>query len=156
MDRSVHLDRASTKRRQLMPLTSSQARAVIAAAEAKASAIGVTAIVAVVDAGVHLKAFARMDGAVLASIDIALKKARTAALFQANSEAVWEYCKPGAPAPALELTNGGLAPFGGGVPLRSLDGELLGAVGVSGGAVAQDAEIAQAAAAALAGERLHN
>jgi uncharacterized protein GlcG (DUF336 family) len=139
-----------------MPLTSSQARAVIAAAEAKASAIGVTAIVAVVDAGVHLKAFARMDGAVLASIDIALKKARTAALFQANSEAVWEYCKPGAPAPALELTNGGLAPFGGGVPLRSLDGELLGAVGVSGGAVAQDAEIAQAAAAALAGERLHN
>ena len=139
-----------------MPLTSSQASAVIAAAEAKASSIGISVIVAVVDAGVHLKAFTRMDGAVLGSIDIAIKKARTSALFQANSEAVWEYCKPGAPAPALELTNDGLAPFGGGVPLRSADGELLGAVGVSGGAVAQDAEIAQAAAATLAGKSVRS
>ena len=135
-----------------MPLTSSQARAVIVAAETRASAIGVAVIVAVVDAGVHLKAFARMDDAVLGSIDIALKKARTSALFQANSDAVWEYCKPGAPAHALEFTNHGLAPFGGGVLLRAPDGAVLGAVGVSGGAVAQDAEIAEAAAAALAGE----
>ena len=135
-----------------MPLTSRQARAVIVAAEARASAIGVAVIVAVVDAGVHLKAFTRMDDAVLASIDIALKKARTSALFQANSEAVWEYCKPGAPAHALELTNDGLAPFAGGVLLRAAGGEVLGAVGVSGGAVAQDAEIAATAAAALAAE----
>jgi len=135
-----------------MPLTLSQARAVILAAEAKASAIGVAVIVAVVDVGVHLKAFTRMDDAVLGSIDVALKKARTSALFQANSEAVWEYCKPGAPAHALELTNEGLAPFAGGVLLRAVDGAVLGAVGVSGGAVAQDAEIAEAAAAALAGE----
>ena len=119
-----------------MSLTSSQARAVIVAAETRASAIGVAVIVAVVDAGVHLKAFARMDDAVLGSIDIALKKARTSALFRANSEAVWEYCKPGAPAHALEFTNDGLAPFGGGVLLRTADGEVLGAVGVSGGAVA--------------------
>jgi uncharacterized protein GlcG (DUF336 family) len=132
-----------------MPLSSFQASAVIAAAQAKASAMGVPVIVAVVDAGVHLKAFTRMDGAVLASIDIALKKARTAALFKANSEVVWEYCKPGAPAPGLELTNGGLAPFGGGVPLKGADGEVLGAVGVSGGAITQDLEIAQAAAAAI-------
>ena len=135
-----------------MLLTSSQARAVIVAAEAKARAIGVAVIVAVVDAGVHLKAFTRMDHAVLGSIDVALKKARTSALFQANSDAVWEYCKPGAPAHALELTNDGLAPFGGGVLLRTADGAVLGAVGVSGGAVAQDAEIAEAAAAALAGD----
>ena len=134
-----------------MPLTSTQARAVIAAAESTAAAMGVRIIVAVVDAGVHLKAFSRMDGAVLGSIDIAVRKARTSVLFQADSAAVWEYCKPGAPAPALELTNGGLAPFGGGVPLRNPDGELIGAVGVSGGAVSQDTEIAQAAAAALAG-----
>ena len=70
------------------------------------------------------------------------------ALFQADSAAVWDYCKPGAPAPALELSNGGLAPFGGGVPLRNAGGELIGAVGVSGGAVAQDTEIARAAALA--------
>ena len=138
-----------------MPLSSSQARAVIGAAEAKAAAMAVPVIIAVVDAGVHLKAFTRMDDAVLASIDIALKKARTAALFQSNSEAVWEYCKPGAPAPGLELTNGGLAPFGGGIPLKSADGELLGAVGVSGGAVAQDMEIARTAADALAGDSVH-
>ena len=135
-----------------MPLTSSQASAVIVAAEARASAIGVAVIVAVVDAGVHLKAFTRMDDAVLGSIDIALKKARTSALFRANSDAVWEYCKPGAPAHALEFTNDGLAPFGGGVLLRTADGAVLGAVGVSGGAVAQDAEIAEAGAAVLAGE----
>jgi uncharacterized protein GlcG (DUF336 family) len=107
-------------------------------------------IVAVLDAGAHLKAFRRMDGAVLASIDIAISKARTAALFQVNSEAVWEYCKPGAPAPGLELTNGGLAPFGGGIPLRDRDGIVIGAVGVSGGTVAQDMEVAQAALAAFA------
>ncbi|MDI3288016.1 heme-binding protein [Polyangium sp. 15x6] len=131
-----------------MSLTADRARAVIAAAETKAWEIGVPVVVAVLDAGVHLKAFARMDGAPLASIDIALKKARTSALFRAPSEAVWEYCKPGAPAPGLELTNGGLAPFGGGVPLEA-GGELVGAVGVSGGAVAQDLEIAKAAAAAF-------
>jgi uncharacterized protein GlcG (DUF336 family) len=122
----------------------------IEAAEATASQIGVSVNIAVLDAGVHLKAFSRMDGAVLGSIDIAMKKARTAALFEASSEAVWEYCKPGAPAPGLELTNGGLAPFAGGIPLKGADGRLIGAVGVSGGAVAQDLEIAQAAAAAFA------
>jgi uncharacterized protein GlcG (DUF336 family) len=133
-----------------MPLSSTQANAVVAAGEAKARSLGARVIIAVVDAGVHLKAFTRMDDAVLGSIDIALKKARTAALFETHSDAVWEYCKPGAPAPALELTNGGLAPFAGGVPLRAVDGRLLGAVGVSGGAVAQDLEIAEAAAEAVA------
>ena len=132
-----------------MSLTTDRARAVLAAAEAKAWEIGVPVVVAIVDAGVHLKAFTRMDGAPLGSIDIAMKKARTAALFNVASEAVWEYCKPGAPAHALEYTNGGLAPFGGGVPI-SADGELVGAIGVSGGAVSQDREIAIAAAAAFA------
>lgn len=137
-----------------MSLTTDRARAVIAAAEAKAWEMGVPVVVAVLDAGVHLKAFTRMDGAPLASIDIALKKARTAALFRVDSDAVWEYCKPGAPAPGLELTNGGLAPFGGGVPLEA-GGEPVGAVGVSGGAVAQDLAIAKAAAAAFANDPDH-
>lgn len=131
-------------------ITLRQAQSVIAAGEAKATAIGVPVIIAVLDAGTHLKAFGRMDGAVLGSIDIATRKARTAALFQAESEAVWEYCKPGAPAPGLELTNGGLAPYAGGIPLRNADGVMIGAVGVSGGAISQDLDIARAAAAALA------
>jgi uncharacterized protein GlcG (DUF336 family) len=130
-------------------LTSHQARTIIAAAEARASAMGVAVNIALLDAGAHLKAFSRMDGAVLGSIDVAMKKAATAALFQTSSESVWDYCKPGAPAHALEHTNGGLAPFAGGLPLRGARGELLGAVGVSGGTVPQDLEIAEAAATAL-------
>jgi uncharacterized protein GlcG (DUF336 family) len=130
-------------------LTSQQARSVIASAEATAESMRVPVNIAVLDAAAHLKAFSRMDRAVLGSIDVAMKKAATAALFQTTSEAVWEYCKPGAPAHALELTNGGLAPFAGGLPLIGSDGELLGAIGVSGGAVPQDLEIAQAGVAAL-------
>jgi uncharacterized protein GlcG (DUF336 family) len=132
-----------------MQLTSRQAQAMINAGESRALEIGVPVIIAVLDAGANLKAFSRMDGAVLASIDIAIKKARTAALFECNSEAVWEYCKPGAPAPGLEFTNGGLAPFMGGIPLKGPAGEFIGAVGVSGGAVPQDFDIAQAAVTAF-------
>lgn len=132
-----------------MQLTSRQAQAVIDGAEAKARQLDLAVIIAVLDAGAHLKAFRRMDGAVLGSIDIAMSKAKTAVLFQANSEAVWEYCKPGAPAQGLQLTNGGLATFGGGIPLKGPDGVVIGALGVSGGAVPQDVEVAQAALAAF-------
>ncbi|TCR66565.1 heme-binding protein [Bosea sp. BK604] len=135
-----------------MQLSSQQAQVIIDGAQAKAGEIGLPVVIAVLDAGAHLKAFSRMDGAVLASIDIAKRKAATAVLFQANSEAVWDYCKPGAPAPGLELTNGGLAPFGGGIPLKGPDGAVIGALGVSGGSVQQDVEVAQAALAAF--ERL--
>lgn len=132
-----------------MHVTSRQASAVLAAGEAKASAMGVRVNIAILDAGTHLKAFSRMDGAVLGSIDLAMAKARTAVLFQTTSEAVWDYCRPGAPAPGLERSNGGLATFAGGVPLVTADGTMIGAVGVSGGAVLQDLEIANAAVAAL-------
>ena len=132
-----------------MPLSSLQAHTAIDGAESKAREMGLPVVIAVLDAGAHLKAFRRMDGAVLASIDIAIRKASTAVLFQANSEAVWEYCKPGAPAPGLELTNGGLAPFGGGIPLKGSDGQVIGALGVSGGAVTQDVEVAKAGFAAF-------
>jgi uncharacterized protein GlcG (DUF336 family) len=125
-----------------------QADDVVAAARARAARLSVAVNIAVLDAGAHLKAFTRMDGAVLGSIDAAIRKARTAVLFECDSEAVWDYCRPGAPAPALELTNGGLAPFAGGLPLRAPGGALIGAVGVSGAAVAQDLEIARAGVAA--------
>ncbi len=130
-------------------ITTVQARSMLDAGEAKATAIGVPVNLVLLDQGTHLKAFVRMDGAVLGSIDVAIRKARTSVLFQATSEAVWEYCKPGAPAHGLEHSNGGLAPFAGGIPLRGPRGEPLGAIGVSGGAVSQDLEIAQAAVAAF-------
>jgi uncharacterized protein GlcG (DUF336 family) len=132
-----------------MTISTHQAKAMLEGGEAKAIAIGVPMNIVVLDAGAHLKVFLRMDGALLGSIDVAQRKARTSALFGAPSEAIWEYCKPGAAAPGLELSNGGLAPFGGGLPLRRSDGEMIGAVGVSGGSVEQDLDVARAAIAAL-------
>lgn len=134
-----------------MTLTITQANTMIAAGTARARDLGVAANIAVLDAAAHLKAFVRMDGAVLGSIDVSIGKARTSALFQISSEAVWDYCKPGAPAPNLEASNGGLMPFPGGLPVIGPDGTVIGAIGVSGGAPSQDLEIAEAAVAALIG-----
>ncbi|MBC3940071.1 GlcG/HbpS family heme-binding protein [Sphingomonas albertensis] len=132
-------------------ITADQAQGLLAAGQAHAAAIGVPAVVAVLDAGAHLKAFVRMDGVVLGSIDVAAAKARTATMFGTSSAAVWDYCQPGAPAPNLQASNGGLMPFPGGLPLINADGVLIGAIGVSGGAPSQDLAIAEAAVAALNG-----
>lgn len=130
-------------------ITIDQARKIIAAGEARATEIGVPANIAVLDVAAHLTAFGRMDGALLGSIDIAIGKARTAALFGMRTEDIGEFCKPGGTSPGLENSNGGLVVFAGGIPLRDAGGALIGAVGISGGAVAQDLDIAEAAAAAL-------
>jgi uncharacterized protein GlcG (DUF336 family) len=132
-----------------MRLTSAQADALVKAAESKADEIGVAASVVVLDFAGHLKAFSRMDGAWLGSIDVAMRKAGTSVLFEMETQSVWDICKPDAQAHGLEQTNGGLVTFAGGVPLKGSDGSLLGAIGVSGGAVAQDFEIARAGALAL-------
>ena len=132
-----------------MDLDLQLATGLIERAKSAAFETGVRVIIAVVDPGTNLKAFARMDGAVLGAIDIAIKKAKTAALFECNSEDVWEYCKPGAPAPGLELSNDGLAPFAGGIAIKAPNGKLIGAVGVSGGTVNQDQAIAKAAVAGI-------
>ena len=92
-----------------------------------------------------------MDAAVLGSIYLAMRKAPTAALSAVSSEAVWKYCNPGAPAHNLEASNGGLAPFAGGLPIHGANGAMIGAIGVSGGAVPQDLEIAEAAVTVLLG-----
>lgn len=134
-----------------MDISQTRSDAVVAAAKAKADSIGVPMNVAVLDGAGHLKAFLRMDGALLGSIDIAMRKARTAALFGMNTEAVGEFCKPGGTSPGLESTNGGLVVFAGGIPLRDRDGRIIGAVGVSGGSVAQDQQVANAAATAHEG-----
>jgi uncharacterized protein GlcG (DUF336 family) len=122
---------------------------VVKGAADKAKQIGVAMNVAVLDEAGHLKTFLRMDGALLGSIDIALKKAKSAALFGMNTERLFEFCKPGGTSFGLENTNGGLVVFAGGIPLRNAEGELVGAVGVSGGSVQQDFSVAEAAAAAF-------
>jgi len=133
-----------------MGISSQQAQAAIDGALARAKALGIPVNIAVLDSGCHLKAFHRMDGAFPGSIDVAQRKARTAALFFCNSEDLWEYCKPGGVGPGLERSNGGLMTFAGGMSLKSPDGTVVGAIGISGGAVAQDQEIARAGATAFA------
>ena len=105
--------------------------------------------IAVVDAGGNLKAFARMDGAWLGSIDIATTKARTARYFDLPTEALGALSQPGGPLYGIEVSNGGLITFPGGLPLKSLDGMIIGAIGVSGSTVENDHAVAAAGAAAL-------
>ncbi len=119
------------------------------AAKAKAAEIGIATAIVVLDDGGHLKAFARMDGAWLGATDVAMKKAKTSVLFPMETQQIWEVAKPGAQAHGLELTNGGLVTFAGGIPLKTQGGQLLGAIGVSGGQVAQDYEVARAGLLAL-------
>jgi uncharacterized protein GlcG (DUF336 family) len=132
-----------------MQITSHHAERLIEAATAKARDIGIAVTIVILDAGAHPKALSRMDGAWLGSIDVAIRKARTSVLFEAETQAIWEVSKPEAQAHGLELTNDGLVTFAGGIPLKSADGHLLGAIGVSGGQVAQDFDVARAGLAAL-------
>ena len=132
-----------------MSITQTQADAAIAAARKTADAIGVPMNIAVYDDGANMKAFVRMDGALLGSADIAMNKARTAALFGFNTEALYDFVKPGGTSPGFDRTNGGLIVFAGGIPIKDAEGRLIGAVGVSGGAVAQDFQVATAAAEAV-------
>jgi len=132
-----------------MSISTKSAEQILEAAKQEAIRIGIPMSIAILDGSGHLKVFLRMDGAMLGSIDIALKKAKTAFLLGMNTEAVFEFCKPGAPAFGLEHTNDGLVVFAGGIPLKAVTGETFGAVGVSGGTVSDDFSVAQAAAGAL-------
>jgi uncharacterized protein GlcG (DUF336 family) len=130
-------------------ITLVQAQAVVAAAVQKAEEIGTTMDIAVVDVGANLKAFARMDDAWLGSIDIAIRKARTARYFNMNSGDIGQLSQPGGPLFNIEHSNGGLITFPGGVVLRSKEGEIIGAIGVSGDTVDKDHAVAMAGAAAV-------
>jgi len=130
-------------------LTLAQAQKVVAAAEAKAQQQGTLMNIAVIDAGGNLKAFARMDGAFLGSIDISLKKAKTAREFNMSSKELGDLAQPGKPLYGIEVTNGGLAIFGGGELIRDKSGTIIGAIGVSGSSVEDDMAVSQAGAAGL-------
>ncbi|MFD1258298.1 heme-binding protein [Mucilaginibacter terrae] len=130
-----------------MNITLEQAEAVIAAAQLKAQEIGVPMNVAVVDAGANLKAFVRMDNAWLGSVDIAIKKAKTARFFDMETGAIGGLSQPGGPLYNIEVSNGGLITFPGGIPMNTA-GNIVGAIGVSGGSVEQDHAVAAAGLAA--------
>ena len=115
------------------------------AAEEKAASINVPVIFAAVDAGANLMLMHRMENAFITSIDIAVNKAFTAACLKQGSHEIAGCVQPGESLYGLQLTNNcRIIPFGGGMPII-VDGEVVGAVGVSGGTVEEDMSIAQAA-----------
>ncbi|MFF3442714.1 heme-binding protein [Streptosporangium sp. NPDC002721] len=130
------------------------ARHMLDAALRKADEISWPMNVAVVDGGGHLLAFARQDGAILAGVDLAARKARTAVLTAMPTEQLAREAAPDGPLRGIEVTNGGLVIFGGGIPLAGTDGAVVGAVGVSGGTVEQDVTVARAGADAFQALRL--
>lgn len=132
-----------------MDITLEQAEAVSTAAKQKAKEIGVPMNIAIVDGGANLKAFHRMDNAWLGSVDISIKKAKTARFFDMESGAIGQLSQPGGSLYQIEVSNGGLISFPGGIPIKNANGEIVGAIGVSGGSVEQDREVAQAGVAAF-------
>ena len=129
-------------------VTFDQAKAAVKAAIAKSGELGVKMDIAVVDAGANLKAFVRMDGAWLGSIDIAIKKAKTARFFDMNTGVIGTLSQPGGPLYNIEHSNDGLISFPGGVPIKS-GGQIIGAIGVSGDSVENDHAVAKAGAAVV-------
>ena len=123
-------------------ISSDLAQRMVEAAVAKATALGVPENVAVLDDGGSLKAFARMDGAPILSIEIAQNKAYTA-LFGLATQDFFNYIQtdPSLLAGIPQLAR--VAAYGGGFPIK-IDGAIVGAIGVSGGTVSNDVDCAQA------------
>lgn len=130
-------------------VTTALSERLIRAGITKAEELGVAINIAVVDRGANLNAFVRMDDAWLGSIDIAIKKARTARFFNRSSADIGKLSQPGGPIYGIEHSNGGLITFAGGMPIKNQDGDIVGAVAVSGSTIENDQVIVEAALAAL-------
>jgi uncharacterized protein GlcG (DUF336 family) len=121
----------------------------IAAARAKAAEMGVAMAIAVVNEAGVLTAFIRMDNSELVAVPLAQDKAYTALVNRMSTAELGKQCQPGGPLFGLQTNLGGrMVIFPGGVPIWR-NGELIGAVGASGGLVEQDHDCAAAGAAAL-------
>lgn len=132
-----------------MNITLEQAEKMIAVAKNKAVALDTKMNIAIVDGGANLVAFVRMDGAWLGSLDISIKKAKTARFFDMNTGVIGELSQPGGSLYNIEHSNGGLITFPGGVPIKDANGNVIGAIGVSGSSVENDHAVAEAGALAL-------
>ncbi len=132
-----------------MSVTLADAKRVIKAGEQKATEIGQAMNIAVADAGGNLVAHVRMDGAWIGSIDISQKKAFTSRAFDIATKDLAEHSQSGQQFFGIHASNDGkIMVFAGGVPLKK-DGQIVGAVGVSGGSGEQDHAVAEAAAGAF-------
>ena len=129
-------------------MTTEKAQRIIEAGIVKAKQIRQPMNIAVVDAGANLTAFARMDGAWLGSIDIAINKAFTAKAFDISTLELGRNSQPGDQFFGIHVSNHGrVMIFAGGLPIK-VNGQIAGAVGVSGGSGEQDQAVAEAAVAA--------
>jgi len=130
-------------------LTLEDAKRMLSAAEAKAASLGIAYNIAVVDAGAHLVAFSRQDGALIGSIDLAIDKAVTARIFDKSTSDLAALAQSGRPLFGIQESNAGkVVIFGGGIPVID-GGKIIGAVGASAGTVEQDIAVADAAAGAF-------
>lgn len=132
-----------------MNITLAQAEKIISVAKEKSTAIDTKMNIAIVDAGANLVAFARMDGAWLGSLDISIKKAKTARYFDMNTGVIGSLSQPGGALYNIEHSNNGLITFPGGVPIKNVSGQIIGAIGVSGSTVENDHTVAEAGASAI-------
>lgn len=121
-----------------------QAEKALQAAKEKARELNLKMNIALVDAGANLVVFARMDGAWLGSIDIAIRKARTARYFDMPTGDLGQASQPGESLYNIEHSNGGLITFPGGLPIQDSSGQIIGAIGVSGSTVENDHTVAEA------------
>ena len=130
-------------------VTLADARRVIAAAEGKAAEIGQPMNIAVVDGGGNLVSHVRMDGAWIGSIDISINKAFTSRAFDITTKDLADNSQSGEQFFGIHVSNRGrIMIFAGGIPLKR-DGNVVGAIGVSGGSGVQDHEVAEAGAVAF-------
>jgi len=138
------------RRRELMSeLTLDDARRVASAAEGKALELGCAVTITVTDAGGHVRAQTRQDGARFGTVNVSANKAFTAAAFGAPTKILAGLTQPGQDLFGFADAAGGrIAIFPGGMPLVR-DEEIVGAIGISGGSVDQDQGIADAGAAAV-------
>ena len=132
-----------------MHVTIEDAQAAIEAAREMALETGTKMCIAIVDSGANLKAFHRMDDAWVGSIDISIKKAKTAVFFGMPTGQIGKLSQPGGPLFGIEHSNDGLITFPGGLPIVDKEGVLVGAIGVSGSSVENDHTVAQAGAKVL-------
>lgn len=135
--------------RAIQSLDLADARRMIDAGIAEATNIGSPSNIAVVDAGGHLIAHVRMDGAWMGSVDISINKAWTACAFDIETGELGDASQPGKDFYGIQNSNAGkVMIFAGGIPIK-VAGQVVGAVGISGGTGKQDQQIAEAAAAGI-------
>lgn len=133
-----------------LTITQAASERLIEAAAAKATEIGVPVSIAIVDDSGTLKAFRRMDGAALLTVEIATNKAYTAASYGIPTHGWHEFIKNDPPLLHGIVHTPRLVVFGGGYPVTE-EGQTIGGIGISGGHYSQDMVVAEAALAALAG-----